>query len=554
MRDLRDIWILLRLRTRQSWNVLIYGRDPKRRISLLGALGILMAIALVGIGLTTGMTWIFIEIATSAFAKMAHEHIIFSLFLLGIGLFLSWCLRDIGSALIRILEAKDVSTLLATRMSPTGYLFGKILERGMWQMLSDVAWGVPIIYWIWAKYGEVSIPFLLACATCYVVGYTVRLGFITTLLRWKLRGFRLLPWTFVTFLLHGCKWITIVWFLLILAAPLKLGILSQWAKTLQENGAYQVLMSRTSAFSILLTHTFSLLILHIFLWLLCCSMLISIRKNMLWQANNRLFEGLQQVRRPKSITSIRRPLERDIWKLPLPSSILWLIAKDIAHLRRTRTMESFMMLGFVLLGIATSAFTFYFVDRGVPVNFSGYYMTTSFGVLGTMSVMFTLLDRFGVDSEGPHLLLLRLAPVGVRDVIWSKWLLYCIISMPLTFMVFVIPLFLYPILWWQWVPVWCSVTLVFGAFGICATATYPNLYFESMLDLPSSKARWFYNGISAVYTTLIGFVWTTLPPNVTPWTVFAVSIPTSLVFLRAAMLRLERGEFDRHVSLESFTR
>lgn len=552
---MRDVWILLRLRTRQSWNILLHGKEMQRRTSSLGALLIGICICLVSILGITGVTWLLIEVIASAFRKMSYVNITVVCVLIGLSIFISSSLRDVGAALLRILEARDTSSILVTRLSVGHYLFGKLTERSVWQLLNDIGWGIPVIGWLLARYGTACIPVLLAYGICYVVGHFFRIWLTLTMLHWKLQGNRLLPWSLGMFLLQGCKWIAFVTVCLLIGERLELGVFSEWARTLHKNerfiGFINFLGNTASAGEDPFIVVLILGIICILLW----SCMKSLQRMVNYYSKGSLFELINNVRRPASNLSVKRPLEGKVLKLPLlPSSILWFLAKDIAQLRRTRSLETWIMIVVVLFGIGTSIFTFYFVDRGVDVEFSGYYMTTSFGVLGTMSTVFVLLNRFGIDNEGPHLLLLRSAPIGVKDIVWSKWILLCAIALPFTIITFFIPMILYPVSWWEWVPVWISVTLVFSSLGICSTAIYPNLYYESMLDLPSSKARWFFNGVGAVYVTILSFIWTTLPTIVTPWVVLVFSLPTAIVLLRAAMTGLEREEFRRHVSLESLIR
>jgi len=271
---------------------------------------------------------------------------------------------------------------------------------------------------------------------------------------------------------------------------------------------------------------------------------------------NNISESILNYQRPKSNFKFGGKnlinLNKQLQWLPYPMN--WFISKDLIRLKRSKKLETIYLLFFIFIGLIISLLGFYLVDLRTGIGFSGDYITVLFGIFGSMSIIFGLVNKMGIDYEGKQIDILRSIPNISKHLIGGKFLLYCFVGLPLSLITYVIPYIFYPISIIQLLIIWGVTTPVFIIVAILSSMLYPNFNYETIFDLPTTKSKITYIFLSTFFMMIINFIWFFVPQPFSFILLPITCIGATVALLLLTSKKLEEDDYNRNISLESIVK
>ncbi len=549
-----ELYLMVKSRMLQSWNELIFKdvaskSGSKKPIMYLITLGIILLVAYC---IIFGILVVGLELIHTVSLEYSNAQQLNSLFALIVALFLGWTLKDIFPSLIRILEARDAQTLLITRLSPLTYILGKLLERYIYKVIFSLIMLISFIINILLKWNfsvQDSVLITLFIFILFAFAQVVRIWWLLTLVKVKIKRKKMIPYSFIAFCLHIFEWLSL--FILIYPVIKTLHFSFSWLDSIYHLELFNRITAIYTSGGNIVHQNLLLVILILSFLIFTFSFIISKHKR-----NNELMnisELILDFQQPKTVYKANGKNLLDVYqKLKwLPSPTNWIIAKDLIRLTRSKKMETLYLLVFMFIGLIVSLLGFYLVDIQTGVGFSGVYITTSFGTFGSMSVIFGLVNIMGIDYEGKHIDILRSVPNISKHLIAGKFLVYYFVASPLSLISFIIPFIIYPLPIVQLLVLWIFTTPVFIIMAILSSILFPNFHYETIFDLPSTKSKMAYLFLCCLFIMVIGSIWVYTPKFISLVLLSIICIgSTTLLFLLSAK-KLEEDELSRNMSLES---
>lgn len=189
----------------------------------------------------------------------------------------------------------------------------------------------------------------------------------------------------------------------------------------------------------------------------------------------------------------------------LPNKVRILLTKDLMVLLRDKQYHWGHRIFIILAGYGLILSTFYFTNLFVGgFNFNTTYVGVLLAIYGIMLSAANLIDRFGIDAEGENFSILKLSPLKATEILFAKMIGLNVFMAPFALLFLIISLIIFKTNFLLlFVVVVVSVPTV-SMMYLVASCTFPYFNYKSLLDLPSTNARFVSSILTAIYLSGTG--------------------------------------------------
>ncbi|MEH7191118.1 hypothetical protein [Bacillus toyonensis] len=193
-----------------------------------------------------------------------------------------------------------------------------------------------------------------------------------------------------------------------------------------------------------------------------------------------------------------------IFKL-FPKKVRIILVKDFKNFIRDRQYYWIYRISVILIGYLFIFFSFYLIDRFVGgFTFNKTYVGFLLAIYGVSLTISNLIDRFGIDAEGNNFIILKLSPVRASQILLAKMGGLILFTVPFSIIFCIVSLFVFKtnLLLLLLVVIFSVPTL--SIIFISASSVFPNFNYESLLDLPSTNAKFIGTFLGVTYLSIVG--------------------------------------------------
>lgn len=240
------------------------------------------------------------------------------------------------------------------------------------------------------------------------------------------------------------------------------------------------------------------------------------------------------------------------------NSIGWLnnqtraiLVKDFRSTLRDKKYKWIPVLLVILLSFGTSLGIYIYVikqTKGVFLNPTMIGVTLE--IFSLNFTVFALMDRFSIDAEGKNFFILLTSPVKASRIVFAKIIAVILFAFPVSIVFSTILNLTIQANW---------LLLVFGSLvsiptiaimTLTACSTFPNFEYNSLLDLPTTKAKILSNFLNSLYLVFVGVILFSIENYVLSLLVFTgLSCAVSWILFYASCKQISESEMESFHSI-----
>lgn len=189
----------------------------------------------------------------------------------------------------------------------------------------------------------------------------------------------------------------------------------------------------------------------------------------------------------------------------LPAKVRILLTKDLMIFLRDKQYHWGYRIFIILAGYGLILSTFYFTNHFVGgFNFNTTYVGVLLAIYGITLSAANLIDRFGIDAEGENFAILKLSPLKSSEILFAKMIGLNAFMAPFAFIFLFLSLVIFKTNFLLlFIVVIFSIPTI-SMMYLVASCTFPYFNYKSLLDLPSTNARFISTILTAVYLSGTG--------------------------------------------------
>lgn len=542
--DLKKIWLIWNNRTRLSINKIVYAGDAsnQNRIKLWSFAVVAALIALMAVLFVNSFSHILFEwIHENLSGRTAQENVKwFSI--LNLLILFSFSVSGIYDQLYRFLLADDIKLLVLSPISLKQLFLAKVLERTYIKFIFLIVVLAVFSYQLsrWMDIGLANDFVLFAALTCqFVLAFAVRFIFISTMVIRKILKQTLFPIVLIVLSINALGAILIMY----LIHPFFSGIhefffypyyLSIYESSFVQSIADFVSFTYLPHSMAVGTFPFSSLFA-----LMAYSMMAFVLFKLAGMQFDRLddqhilgkIHELQTVRRGAQKEWKRIPSISLLEKIPfIHPYVRSILRKDLLAFSRDekyRWKAAFMIMS---LGMTVTVGTYYFLEAKVDAlsaHSAPIFLTISVLIM----LMNSVVNKFSIDSEGMGFRNLVVLPVDSKHIAMAKIIGIHFVLLPFSLVYLAAGFILIKPNLIVLIPGFISAMPVIMLIGLVSTATFPNFSDDSLLNLPSTRAKVMISMLSGCYLFFNGFLFYLVNSLIVSMGIFIMMNVVLVIFL-----------------------
>ncbi|AEI45614.1 hypothetical protein [Paenibacillus mucilaginosus] len=568
------VGLIILNRQRMTWNKLIYGGQVDKKDNVRFWSGV--SISLFCLLVVFGISMLICNVLVHIFATSIAQHVGSMKAMLwynaaAYGLFYFLVYNGTMASVHKIIHSDDMESLVAAPITRFEWITAKLLEQSAVKILFQlVVVGIPLAWnWFWVMEPTIlsGVLCILSVVAFILCTQLIKVLLISSLLLNKLRGKKS----------RGQMVVGMAAFFLQLTALIY--IIYPFSPFLSDElGSYYNTMLEFSRFDQLIVFFGIWIWPHVWLFnALSAAVQGDVWTSLAWMLLFVLLGGFvisscwKLLRRMESFSLITlnpalnpsSSMRSWAWAVSIVDRLSWihphtrtLLIKDLAHLSRESKHKSITMIGMLLLGFFIMIGIFYLTEQSLsPANMTREFMSIPLGMYGIHMITYALLDRFALDAEGRNIHVLLSSPIKESCLVNAKLLGILITATPASLITSSVVFLLYPVNPWLYIAAMVSAALFIASGALAAGATFPNFEYQSISELPSSRAKYLVGLLGSGYVFISGFLCYHIKSPVLLSGIFiCCSLVGSWILVGVATRKLQEGEFESFGSLDEITK
>lgn len=514
---MKKIWIIWNNRTRLTINKIVYaGEDSKqnrmklRSFAAVAVFAVITAVLFMNFFLPVLFDWIRDQLHSGTVQENFKW-----LSILNVLVFLSFSISGIYDQLYRFLLAEDIKFLVLSPISLKQLFLAKILERMYIKLIFLVLVLAVFVYQL-CRVLEIGIGmgFLLFAAfvSQFALAVAVRFVFISTMVIRKIFKQTLLPFALLFFSINVISAILIIYLVNPFLNGLSEYFFYPYYLSIYESPFVQFIVE-LAGFAYF-PHSMAVGIFPFscfFAFITYASMTF-----ILFKLASKKYDRLDAQHILGKMHELQSAKEGAPGKLRQISAISllervpcvhphvkWILRKDLLAFSRDEKYRWKAAFVIMSLGMTGMVGAYYFLESkvdAVSAHSASAHTLLSISVL--LMLMNTIVNKFSIDSEGMSFRNLVVLPVNSKHIAMAKIIGMFFVLLPVC-IVFIAAAFilLKPNLFVFTVGILLSLPVIL-LIGLVSTATFPNFSDDSLLNLPSTRAKVMISMLSGCYLFL----------------------------------------------------
>ena len=228
-----------------------------------------------------------------------------------------------------------------------------------------------------------------------------------------------------------------------------------------------------------------------------------------------------------------------------------ILVKDFRNFARDQKYRWFTIITFITLSFTTMALVLYFSD-GANNIVKKFDLDILIMLFGCNLVIYSLIDRFSIDSEGNNYPILFLSPINIKKIVWAKIIGMLVFAFPITTIFSLILFFLFDGNIWILLFQNVIVLPVLSVISIASGITFPNFEHKSILQIPSTQAKILINILTTIYIVFMGIIYSLVNLLLIKLGILlVVNIIIFIFFFRISCIKANKGDFINYQSIEN---
>ncbi|MFD1706975.1 hypothetical protein ACFSCZ_09555 [Siminovitchia sediminis] len=509
---MKKIWLIWNNRTRLSMNKIVYAGDPSNQnktkfwsFALAAAL-----IAVVVVLLVNSFSHVLLEWIHNHLSGLTEQDKVKWISTLNLVILLSWIATGIYDQLYRFLLAEDMKLLVLAPISLKQLFIGKILERTYIKSIFFIAVLAVFSYQlsVWLEFGLVKgFVLFAALVSQFVFAAFIRFMFISTMVIRKVLKKPLLPFALLFLCTNAMGAILILYVIQPFVSgmrgfffyPYYLSIYeSTFVQSIADFVSYSYFPHSMMAGSFPFSYVYALITFPVLVLILY------------WLSGKQLdrLDDRQILGKMHELQSLRKGFPQEQKPIPgmnlletipyLHPYVKSILKKDLLAFSRDekyRWKAAFLMMSF---GLAVIISAYYFFESKVDA-LSAQAAPVFLSISVLMMLMNSVINKFSIDSEGMGFRNLVVLPVNSKQIAMAKIIgLHCVL-LPFSLIYIAAAFLLIKPNFFALSIGLLSAMPVIVLIGLIATATFPNFSDDSLLNLPSTRAKVMISLLSGCY-------------------------------------------------------
>ncbi|MFE8874598.1 hypothetical protein ACE4RV_15850 [Acetobacter persici] len=557
-----------------SLNKILYsGQNNKKNKKVLAlTLSVIFPISILFLAIISFLYLIFMNKIIDTLKLLSPEELNQWISAFCLILILSLLSSNFQRYILRILYSQDIHILFSSPINLKEFFIAKLMERHSLNLLKNILIYTPLLiitFWLCKTNLISSLLITLLIIACTLFTLIFKFFITTKMIHLKLLSKKLIGYTIlktIVFLLNGIYICYLIKpFIVLLPKNNFINIIENINNFKLVNSLHMLLQSKFSInywMGLAITNSYNqkynLIVILIITILITCLIIYKIFNKSINKINiieiTDLFSQYHQLK-TKDKTTMKKGNEEKLNKVIklIPNKIKAIIIKDYKLLKRD---NKFTWI-FIILAIASAylivLFTLYFAENKVgTLTFNTSYIGFIITMYGTSIVTYNLMDKFGLDVEGENYIILQNSPTLPKDILLAKIIATIITIIPFNIIMNIISFLIFntnPLLL-----IFGSILsiITFAIMSINASITFPNFKYETILDLPSTKAKIQTNFLNSMYIllTICGIYYLNSSPVF--YLIFLIlNASISFILFKASCKKIENTNIKNYESINS---